>query len=179
MTLQLTEEYVVGVGYTRRCYRHPLAPLKCIKIMKETAQFDVNWEEFSYYQYLIKKNKDLSQLPKVHGFCMTNFGEGLVFDLVGGRVTLDHSLSLGEVSKPEAFRLLKQLQRYLIRNGIAYMDTKLSNLIITDGKLVLIDGIVPVRLRRFKKYGYIWILTTFKTRGKIRKAKKRVIEFET
>ncbi len=176
--LWLAEDSLIGSGQTRNCYRHPYESNKCIKIMKTNSDSDVNSREFIYYQYLEKKQLDLTHLPKCYGFVETNYGQGLSFDLIGdgkGKTFLDLLIEKN-ISKEYAIELFCSLEKYLYKTGICFIDTNLDNIIVFDKEFFIIDGIIPPKVKRSWLYLYIPMLSRWRTRKSLKPARRKLME---
>ena len=79
----LNEKQFIGKGSERACYIDPRDENKVIKVVHVTISLNNQNElDYIYMKYLIKKNSDLSLLPRCYGYVDTNLGQGLIFDRI-------------------------------------------------------------------------------------------------
>lgn len=121
-------------GLHRKCYRHPLDPHKCIKIVIHGNQQETR-RELAYYQLLSKRQISWGHLAKYYGQVQTNLGDGSVFELI---VDDDSSVSKTMryyLTQPSSMHDLhnlitsmQQLYTYMLDNKIVTMTMKAKNI---------------------------------------------------
>jgi len=130
--LILEDKYLIAKGGERACYIDPRDNTRVIKVLYIKSEDNRQNElEYIYMNYLEKKKKDLSAVTKCYGYIDTDQGEGLVFDRVldydletskSFRYYMVHKLIDIETQK----QLLSELKKYLVQNGILFVDTSLK-----------------------------------------------------
>ena len=144
----------IGKGKERACYVHPEDPRKAIKIStgKVSAQ---SRREIKFYRRLQKRGELVDEhIPKFHGLCETNLGQGIVVDLIRNYD--------GEISRPLNWYLaqgfpigefepyLDELKQSFLQNLIIFNhDLTIGNLLVQKSsaikvRLVAIDGLGDV-----------------------------------
>jgi hypothetical protein len=146
--IYLTDELIVGKGRDRICYEHPNDSNLCIKVSINNDK--QSRREVSYFNFLKKKNADLSKISIFRGKVNTNKGLGYTFDLIR-----DHdkriSKTLRQCLESEEFTIawiqpqISDLKNYLISNKICVRDISPSNISCkrtSNGvNLFIIDGV--------------------------------------
>ena len=79
--LTLSEDLLLGEGRHKKVYRHPADNGKCIKIMKDAEDTELQ-RELEYHKALARRGKHLSMLVQYYGEVQTNLGQGYVFEQV-------------------------------------------------------------------------------------------------
>lgn len=144
----------IGQGRERTCYLHPQDPRKIIKISTggETTQSN---REVEFFENLRKRGfSDYTHLPRFYGTVSTNFGPGLVLDLVcdhDGNISrslewhIDNGMSIAAAEKH-----LEKLHSHLHANLIIFNhDLCCPNILLQrnadqSSQLVIIDGLGDV-----------------------------------
>ena len=150
--VSLTDELFIAAGTDRSCYRHPLEPGRCVKLLLPECRPGRFCREIRYYRTLQRRGVDFTQIADFHGLVETSLGQGAVFDLVlddDGQVskTLTHHLSRHDQGFNDwAIDALAALTRHLYEQWIAFHDLKPTNILaqrlgFDDYRLVVIDGI--------------------------------------
>jgi hypothetical protein len=153
--INLKEEHYLGHGHQRICYIHPDDDTKVIKVVTKKRKIpnfkSQNLIEFLSYKLAEDTVTDFSFMPKCYGWVETSEGEGLVFDRVrnydGSPVlTLHHAVKERQITWEEAVPLVEELNDYLKKNNILFVDAVISNVLlqkVEEGryKLVVIDGL--------------------------------------
>lgn len=155
--LILEDKYLIAKGGERACYIDPRDNTRVIKVLYIKSEDNRQNElEYIYMNYLEKKKKDLSAVTKCYGYIDTDQGEGLVFDRVldydletskSFRYYMVHKLIDIETQK----QLLSELKKYLVQNGILFVDTSLTNIFCqklseNEYKLIIVDGLGAKRM---------------------------------
>lgn len=153
--IELAQDFFIGRGRTRECYRDPRDPSRCIKVDYIDRGCRQTAKEAGYYQKLrrLKPGLVYDFIPQFHGMVETSRGPGGVFDLVrdcDGQIsrTLGEYLRDGTVAR-ERDTWQQALDRFLARlweTGVILRDLNPGNLSARrreDGsiQLVAIDGI--------------------------------------
>jgi len=156
-SVKLSDRDIVAVGGERTCYAYPNCDDKIIKVVHAKGKHnEQNEVEKIYFEYLKKKNTNLSHIATYYGEIDTNFGRGLVFERVldydkaqskSIRYFMVHSLISQDLQK----KLLFELRDYLSKNSILFIDTSLTNIFCkkideNNYKLVIVDGLGAKRL---------------------------------
>lgn len=146
--IHLSENLVIGKGRDRICYEHPADPEQCIKIsIKSNKQ---SKREVRYFNYLKRKQVDLSKISTCLGKVITNKGLGYSFYLIrdfDGKVssTLKQCLESREFTIEDFRSSLMELKSYLIINKICVRDISPSNISCQKTNrginLFIIDGV--------------------------------------
>ena len=119
----------IGIGQERMCFVHPEDPRLAIKIAK-TGDSPASRAEIRFYRGLKNHHAVTGKhIPRFHGSCETNRGEGIVVDLVrnyDGEIArpLDWHLAHGypiEEFEPK----LDELRRFFLQHLILF-DENLS-----------------------------------------------------
>lgn len=147
-TIKLSDSLIIGKGRDRICYEHPSDPEQCIKIsIKSNKQ---SKREVRYFNYLKRKQVDLSKISICLGKVITNKGLGYSFHLIrdfDGKVskTLKQCIESREFTIQEIQPSLVELKSYLITNKICVRDISPSNIscqkIHNKINLFIIDGV--------------------------------------
>ena len=95
-TINLNESLLLGEGRHKVVYAHPTDSRKCIKIMKDSLDTELE-RELKYHRALARRGKKLSMLVEYYGEVETNFGKGYLFERV-----MDYT---GETSRELSFVL--------------------------------------------------------------------------
>ncbi|CCK74279.1 MAG: hypothetical protein KBT75_12085 [Oleispira antarctica] len=146
--IYLTDELIVGKGRDRVCYQHPHDSNLCIKVsISDNKQ---SKREVSYFNFLNKKNTDLSKISVFRGTVKTDKGLGYTFDLIRDydkkvSKTLRQCLESQEFSIEWIQPQLNELKNYLISNKICVRDISPSNISCertpNGVNLLIIDGV--------------------------------------
>ena len=144
----------IGKGKERACYVHPEDPRKAIKIStgKVSAQ---SRREIKFYRGLQKRGGVVDEhIPKFHGLCETNLGQGIVVDLIrnyDGEISRTLYWYLAQGFPIEEFEpYLDELRQSFLQNLIIFNhDLAISNLLVQKSsavkfRLVAIDGLGDV-----------------------------------
>lgn len=127
----LEEHHLISQGEDRRCYVHPEAPDKCIKVTFSQNPVQ-SQKEAAYYQHLIRRKVSFRRLSRFYGRIPTNNGKGFVFELIrdcDGSIseTLLHYLRMDSELLPRIRQDLFHLKNYLVEEGINIRDLKADN----------------------------------------------------
>ncbi|MCT7645982.1 YrbL family protein [Aliarcobacter butzleri] len=153
MIIELREKFLIGEGGERLVYVHPNDSKKVIKILKPNLNKHnfQNDLEFKYYSFLIKKNKDFSNITKCFGYIDTNLGKGLVFERVidyDGKDSkyFKYYLKKHFFTEDQEKSLLNNLKNFLENNQILFIDCNTQNVFckkISEDKytLIIYDGL--------------------------------------
>jgi len=155
MIVHLDEKHFIGKGHQRVCYIHPDDDTKVIKVITKKHKVpnfkSQNLIEFLYYKLAEDRIEDFSFMPKCYGWVKTNEGDGLVFDRVqnydGSPVlTLRHAIKAGQITGEEAKPLIHELNDYLKKNSLLFVDAVISNILLQKldkdkYRLVIVDGL--------------------------------------
>ncbi|MBF7071120.1 hypothetical protein D5K91_07585 [Arcobacter butzleri] len=151
--IELREKFLIGEGGERLVYVHPNDSKKVIKILKPNLNKHnfQNDLEFKYYSFLIKKNKDFSNITKCFGYIDTNLGKGLVFERVidyDGKDSkyFKYYLKKHFFTEDQEKSLLNNLKNFLENNQILFIDCNTQNVFckkISEDKytLIIYDGL--------------------------------------
>ena len=146
--IELSDNLIIGKGRDRICYEHPSVFNLCIKISITTDKQSLR--EMRYFNFLKRKQTDLSKISTFLGKIKTNKGLGYSFELIrdnDGKVskTLLQSLESNECSMAQVRPLISDLKQYLMTNKICVRDISPSNISCQqtqDGiNLFIIDGV--------------------------------------
>ena len=146
--IELSEKLIIGKGRDRICYEHPMAFNLCIKMSITTDKQSIR--EMRYFNFLKRKQTDLSKISTFLGKVKTNKGLGYSFDLIrdyDGKVskTLLQSLESNACSLEQVRPLISELKQYLMVNKICVRDISPSNISCQKNKdginLYIIDGV--------------------------------------
>ena len=172
--IQLSDENIISRGNERVCYQHPLYKDRVIKVTYKKARGQ-NKLEFAYYAYLQKKGIDFSQIAKCYGWSDTQEGKGLVFEKImynTSTLTLADAVKTKAVDLTQLDTMVEELYKYLVKNQILFVDIGLDNIMLTQDKLVIIDGLGG---RRLNWKFYLYIHMPLYTQYKIKKQWKKVL----
>ena len=151
--LNIGSTYKIGEGEDRLCLPHPLDSKKCIKVMKHPRAIKQMKSDMYWYQrFAADKQISWQMISKYHGRIDTNYGIGLVFDLVydyNGEISknLNYYLKLNDDTfNKQLPQHLQQLKEFLLSQEIIFRDLSADNILCQfhDEKnftLVIIDGI--------------------------------------
>ncbi len=150
--IRLSKELLIAKGGERDCYIHPNDETKIIKVLrKDGIHNKQNALEYSYMQYIKKRDIDLSGITDCYGYVNTNLGKGLVFDRVldydgSASKSFRYYLANKLIPLDEQRKLIENLRQYLEENLILFVDTSLTNIFcpkISENtyKLVIVDGL--------------------------------------
>ena len=148
----LTDELFIAAGTDRSCYRHPLKPERCIKLLLPERRPGRFWREIRYFRSLQRRGANLRHIADFHGLVETSLGQGAEFDLVQDddrqvAKTLTHHLSRHDQRFNDwAIDAINELTRYLYHHWIVVHDLNPTNILaqrlgFDDYRLVVIDGI--------------------------------------
>lgn len=153
-TLLLNDSHFLAKGGVRDVYEHPEDSSKCIKITYNYERIRSVRREINYLKKYSRQGIPFTHLPKFHGYCNTNKGKGLIFDLIrdydGNRSIMlsDHvaNRSASNLSANQIVSLLKELYEHLIQHRIIVCDPAPNNLLVyypnpDHPRLVIVDGI--------------------------------------
>lgn len=79
--IELEESELLGEGRHKKVYQHPSDLGKCIKIMKDAQDTELE-RELKYHRIMAKRGKHLSMLVEYYGEEETNLGKGYIFEKV-------------------------------------------------------------------------------------------------
>ncbi|RLA82594.1 MAG: hypothetical protein DRG78_06755 [Epsilonproteobacteria bacterium] len=159
--IELDKKNIIATGGERDCYIHPECSQKLIKIAH--TKTDTNQMEDIYMTYLNTKNISFLNIAKYYGQINTNFGKGLVYELV-----LDYNNKISKTFRyymandllpyKIQIQLLNELKLYLQNNNVVFIDNNLDNMLckkVSQDKyrLVIVDGIGAKRMG-FKLWMY-------------------------
>ena len=155
--IYLDNEYLIGEGEIRFCYKHPLNDKLCIKIPRKETTRDYTEKELKYFNKLSKRSKVNFKLPfytDFHHEIGTNLGLGQVFDLVCDKTTnkvsktLEYYLTQSDQISDDKLELaLLRLKKMMIKHKIFTRDLRSRNICCriinekNDIELVIVDGI--------------------------------------
>lgn len=156
-TLHLSKKNLFNLGNHRHCYIHPDNQDICIKVdhyefkkkHKETRR------ERGYFWRLrfIKPKLNYDYIAKYYGSVSTNFGKGLLCELVRDETTGEISKTLLDTPKElikqrysEIVKEIETVKSSLFQNGVLIRDFHPGNIVVkhlSNNKLrmVIIDGI--------------------------------------
>lgn len=177
--LELDQQHYIGEGSNRLCYRHPENPQLCIKIVTKshTKRKDQNLKEFSYYNFLQKKDIFWDRIAKCYGWTQTSLGKGLVFELIRDKnnqplPNLEEQLKANTLAPEEIAQELQALIDSIMTSAIIVADLSLANIVYNPDKvkgkrLILVDGVSNRNF--FKLANYV----PFMARHKMKRTWKR------
>ncbi len=174
--IYINDELKLGRGTTRTCYLHPEREELCIKIMHYHSKLKINDLEYKFYKKLERKRVFLKHLPKCYGFVETNLGKGLAYERVKSDYSdyaenLDQVIKQRLLPKNKVISLLKDLENYCLDNVICMCDRGLRNIILSNGKLYYIDGIITNKKRK----SFLYTELAFYSRRKTRKTMRTML----
>ena len=150
--ISLSEDFLIELGGRRACYRHPLKPSLCIKVLRPHVNKDKQAKrEIKYYSQYKKTGVLHTHLAKFHGTINTSKGQGLIFDLIHDHdglesKTLEYYLKNNCLSSEQLDVLLAELHDYLLNNTVHLSDLAADNIVVNvqleKKKLIIIDGAV-------------------------------------
>lgn len=167
----------IGIGQQRMCFVHPEDPRLAIKIGKNGDDL-LNRADIRFYRGL--KNQGAvtgKHIPRFHGSCETNRGDGIVVDMVrnyDGEIARPLNWFLAHGYPIEEFEEgLEDLRRFFLLHLIVF-DQKLS----IDDLLVQKTSAARVRLVVINRLGQVARpgLFAFLARRKIQRRWDRFIE---
>ncbi len=151
--LQITKK-PIGMGKERICFVHPEDPRLAIKIARNKVS-EQSKREIKFYLKL-QKHDDVEDrhIPKFHGLCETNKGQGIVVDLIrnyDGEISRPLNWYLAHGFPIEEFEPhLDELKQSFLKNLIIFNhDMTIGNLLVqrtSSSKfcMVAIDGLGDV-----------------------------------
>lgn len=151
-TVSPSPQDFVAEGTDRKCFRHPLNPDRCIKILHPERRSGRFWREVRYFARLRQRAVDFRHLTAFHGLLDTSLGKAAVFDLVlddDGRVSrsLAQYLALNDSAfNAWAATEIESLKQSLFDQWIVFHDLNPTNILVKrlgfdEFRLVVIDGI--------------------------------------
>ena len=167
----------IGIGQERMCFVHPEDPRLAIKIGKR-GDDGPNRADIRFYRSLKNQGAVTGiHVPRFHGGCETNRGDGIVVDLVrnyDGEIARPLNWYLAHGYPIEEFEDgLEELRRFFLLHLIVF-DEKLS----IDDLLVQKTSAARVRLVVINRLGLAASagLSAFLARRKIQRRWSRFIE---
>ncbi|SDO33431.1 YrbL family protein [Vreelandella arcis] len=178
-------ESLIGKGNKRLCFEYPKNNLRCIKVAHRRDGWKENVIDWIYLKYLVFRKADLSRLAMCHGWVLTNYGRGLVFDKVvnfdgKNASTLKDFLNknLESLSPQDVLMLVSDLKLWALKNGVAVIEPNEVNIMVRDNgealELVVIDGVGG--RERFSIKNIMYIISR---RYSNRKTEKQFLAFES
>ncbi|BFU76837.1 PhoP regulatory network protein YrbL [Arcobacter sp. 15-2] len=149
----LNDDLLIAKGSGRACYIHPEDSTKVIKVTysEEGISNDQNFIDYEYSKYLRKHKKNLSNLVLSYDFIKTNLGDGLVFDRImnydqSSVKSFRYLLAKKIITVEEQKKLLTELNEYLEKEDILFIDNSLTNILCqkdkeNNYKLMIVDGL--------------------------------------
>lgn len=184
--IELDETHLIGKGNSRSVYLHPEDPNRVIKIEGNQASKAKpnNAIDYLYFNYLLKRKRDLSQIATCYGWIDTTLGEGLMFQNIRNfdgtkALTFKEAILSGSLSHKVSQNLLEDFIRYLYVNNIIFADIALSNLMVQFQynkivKLIVIDGLGTRRFKFkfwiYRKFDYMAYRKIIKQTNKLRRS---------
>lgn len=148
-SLTLNEKHYLASGGNRHFYLHPKNKRLGIKVNKDIKEKNRNKTEEIFFQ----KYPCLNFLPYCYGIVDTNYGSGLVVDLIfdfNGDISksLQYYLDSGEFSLEKVNEYINALEEKITKSGILIHDDGLQNILMKkdfDGSFTpyLVDGFGP------------------------------------
>lgn len=199
--IQLSGLAPVGRGGFRICFPHPDDPGRCIKVLisnvpgeipprREPAGLralmghaaDENSMEYRTYQDLERSgNPELwNHIPRCHGIVETDFGPGLVTDLIlspDGTPAPTVARRVQHGCDASCQRALEELKNFLLEHLPPVGDLSPSNLLIgvcargERERIYIVDGLAG---RHFLWWPWLHPLRPLKVRRKIRRMERRI-----
>lgn len=151
--LQITKK-PIGMGKERMCFVHPEDPRLAIKIAREKVS-EQSKREIKFYRKLQKRDDvEYKHIPRFHGLCETNKGQGIVVDLIrnyDGEISRPLNWYLAQSFPIEEFEpRLEELKQSFLKNLIIFNhDMTIGNLLVqrtssSKFRMVAIDGLGDV-----------------------------------
>lgn len=180
--LELTE--LLGSGGERDCWVHPADSRLVVKtthtVRRRPCQNDL---DYRYHKWLTRTGKLNPHIPRIVGWCQTQYGKGLVCERTlnaDGTPALDLAQGLGDgrITPKFALTLIEEAFAVFFKNGITICDEEPNNFFCVRGeagvRLVVVDGFGH-RHRNLKTLlrNFISPLAGVKTREN----KRRLVEF--
>lgn len=148
--IELDESLLLGMGNERECYRHPDRSDVCIKVNRAGIRGRrQNILEFRYFGYLTGRKIPFDHLPLCHGWCETNRGRGLLFEMVTdddnaiSRCLVDQ-VRAGDMTEDQMWQELSDLHDYLWRHSLVIGDINVDQMLYqrreSGNRLMIIDG---------------------------------------
>ncbi len=167
----------IGIGQQRMCFVHPEDPRLAIKIGKNGDDRQ-NQADTRFYRGL--KNQGAAtgkHIPRFHGSCETNRGDGIVVDLVrnyDGEIARPLNWFLAHGYPIEEFEeSLEDLRRFFLLHLIVfYENLAIDNLLVQKTSASRVRLVVINRLGQVAKPG----LLAFLARRKIQRRWESFIE---
>ena len=167
----------IGIGRERMCFVHPEDPRLAIKIAK-SGKSALNRAEIRFYRELQNHAATTGKhIPRFHGSCETNRGDGIVVDLVrsyDGEVARSLNWYLAHGFPIEEFEdSLEELRLFFLQHLILF-DEKLSSsdLLVQRTAAARVRLVVTNRFGQAAKAG----LPAFLQRRRIQRRWERFIE---
>lgn len=150
--VSLSDDLFVAAGTDRSCYRHPLEPRHCIKLLLPERCPGRFWREIRYYKSLQRRGADLSRVAGYRGLVDTNLGQGAVFDLVRDddnqvSKSLGYHLARRDPSFNDwAIDAIDDLVNHLYDQWIVFHDLNPTNVLVQrlgfdQYRLIVVDGV--------------------------------------
>ena len=148
----LSPQLFVAEGSDRKCYRHPTAADRCIKLLHPEIRPARFRSELRYYRRLERRGVDFSHLTRYRGMIGTSLGNGAVFDMVlddDDRISR-HLVDYLAQQDPDVNRWIiaeiERLQQNLYQQWIVCHDLNPRNILVKrlsydEYRLVVINGI--------------------------------------
>lgn len=151
--LQITKK-PIGMGKERMCFVHPEDPRLAIKIARDKVS-EQSKREIRFYRRLQKSGgSEEEHIPRFHGLCETNKGEGIVVDLIrnyDGEISRPLNWYLAHGFPIEEFEpYLEELKQSFLKNLIIFNhDMTIGNLLVqrtsaSRFRIIAIDGLGDV-----------------------------------
>lgn len=144
----------IGMGKERMCFVHPEDPRLAIKIARGKVR-EQSKREIKFYRKLQNRSDvEDKHIPRFHGLCETNRGQGIVVDLVrdyDGEIARPLNWYLAQGFPIEEFEpYLEELKQSFLKNLIIFNhDLTIGNLLVqrtstSKIRIVAIDGLGDV-----------------------------------
>ncbi len=164
--IDLSERDFFAEGKCRKVYLYPGRPDFCIKIDK-TDHEKQNQIELDCYRHIAgSKDALLDLIPRVHGFVSTNFGEGLVCELIlhedRPAPNISQAIERGILTKTDAAFLVRDMMMKFIKYRFSIWDHNLENILFSHGRLYIVDGLISRQLgiKYFLRKHLSWLAVT-------------------
>ncbi|UOE80953.1 PhoP regulatory network YrbL family protein [Vibrio splendidus] len=169
--IHLDKSLYLASGEMRDVFLHPSNKKQCIKVEKTKALCSNKLEA-----RFLEKYKNCQYLPECYGFHETNFGSGLVVEIIydfDSKVSrsLEYYLETGELSPTDGSYYTSLVEAEFLSHNVLIHDDGLQNILLKRNRdqsfsPVMIDGLGP---REMDRKTIFKVLFPFLARQKSRK----------
>ena len=150
--IELNDKLLISQGRNRRCYQHPEASDRCIKVLHDESPLKTQQRETRYFKQLQRRRVSWEMVVPLLAEVKTSLGDGVVFELLrdeDGRIsrTLDYYIRLDNPALNEwIVKEVAHLKQYLLDENIIFRDLNPLNILVQalgkdSRRLMVVDGV--------------------------------------